>query len=1024
MSAATFPPDESRRLRSLEQLQILDTPPEEAFDALVRAAASVTGSPISLISLVDADRQWFKANLGLPDASETPREVAFCAHAILDDGLFEVPDASADPRFADNALVTGQPDIRFYAGAPLTLSDGTRAGTLCVIDRQPRVLNEWQRDILRMLSRTAVQLLEGRRALLEEQALRAEASSAAALMRCSLDAMLGTDPAGRITHWNAAAEKLTGLTAAQSLGEPIATLMPSLSEALAQALQACVAGHYDGGSFDALVQGPDGETVEVSVSASPIQQAGGLAAGLVLVLHDMRGQRLAMSALADSKARYKVLSDVSPLGVYATDLAGQCSYTNERWQSIFGLSLEESLGNGWGSTLHPDDRSRVMEDWQRFASSGTELDMEFRVLRRDGSVRTVRSRARPTSDLGPQLAPGYVGSVEDVTEQRATERALQHERWRLNTVLENTGIGTWEWNVQTGEVRVDAVSAQRLGYTLAELTPTTGHFRRAISHPDDAAENHRRMNDHLEGRTPGYESALRLRHKQGHYLWLEERGRITTRTEDGRPEWVYGVTVDITGRKAQEVELQRSQELLQRTGEVAGIGGWELDLATNKVTWSPQTRKIHRVPDDFEPVLETAIRFYAPEAGPVMEQAVASALAGGGGWDLQLPLIRHDGTRIWVRAVGSAEFAQGQAVRLIGTLQDVTHLHKLTAELTQQHELMRVTLQSIGDAVITTDAHGVITWLNPVAERMTGWSNANALGQPITQVFHILHDEHRTSAENPVLSCLAQLKPCGLAGSTVLVSRDGTERAIEDSAAPIRRENGEVLGAVLVFHDVTEQRRLSGEMTYRATHDALTGLLNRTEFESRLEQLLGSAGEQDAEHALLFLDLDQFKLVNDACGHSAGDQLLQQVSRLLTETVRSRDALARLGGDEFAVLLERCSADNAALVAQKICDRIDEYRYQHDNRRFRVGASIGLVPLNRRMASSAAALQAADAACYAAKEGGRNRVHVWVDTDHDATAHHGNAQWATRIEHALDEDRFVLYAQRIYAAGAIAPAVN
>jgi PAS domain S-box-containing protein len=193
----------------------------------------------------------------------------------------------------------------------------------------------------------------------------------------------------------------------------------------------------------------------------------------------------------------------------------------------------------------------------------------------------------------------------------------------------------------------------------------------------------------------------------------------------------------------------------------------------------------------------------------VIEQAVAHALAGGSGWDLELPFIRANGEHIWVRTVGSVEFSHGTAVRVVGAFQDVTRLHNLTARLTEQHELMRVTLQSIGDAVITTDARGVVTWLNPVAERMTGWSNAEALGQPITQVFHILHGEQRTSVENPVLSCLETQRPSGLAEDTVLVSRDGTERAIEDSAAPIRRETGEVLGAVLVFHDVTNPPNLS-----------------------------------------------------------------------------------------------------------------------------------------------------------------------------------------------------------------------
>jgi len=206
-------------------------------------------------------------------------------------------------------------------------------------------------------------------------------------------------------------------------------------------------------------------------------------------------------------------------------------------------------------------------------------------------------------------------------------------------------------------------------------------------------------------------------------------------------------------------------------------------------------------------------------------------------------------------------------------------------------------------------------------------------------------------------------------------------------------------------------------MSHRAAHDALTGLCNRAEFEARLRRTLEQAHAEGSEHALMFIDLDKFKLVNDACGHSAGDALLQQVSKMLSETVRARDTLARLGGDEFAVILERCTAQQALRVAQQICDRLDEFRFQHGERRFRIGASIGLVPLDRRWSLTAAVLQAADAACYAAKEGGRNRVHVWYESDAAMLARKGETHWAARLEQALDEGRFKLFAQRIVALG-------
>ena len=363
--------------------------------------------------------------------------------------------------------------------------------------------------------------------------------------------------------------------------------------------------------------------------------------------------------------------------------------------------------------------------------------------------------------------------------------------------------------------------------------------------------------------------------------------------------------------------------------------------------------------------------------------------------------------------------AIGNPTQLVGVDWDVTELKEMNARLNQQHELLRVTLQSIGDAVITTDASSHVTWLNPVAERMTGWMRAEAIGRPLTQVFHIVNENTRAPAENPVSACLMQGKVAGLAKHTLLLSRNGEEFGIEDSAAPIRGEDGCVLGGVLVFHDVSEQRRLSGEMTYRATHDALTGLVNRAEFETRMRRALSSAHTEGKVHSLLYIDLDQFKLVNDACGHSVGDQLLQRVAKLLQETVRTRDTLARLGGDEFAVILEQCSPEQAQRVAQQVCDRMEEFRFLHAERRFRIGASIGLVPLDSRWANAAAVMQAADTSCYAAKDAGRNRVHVWFDSDTAMRARHGEMQWATRLEQALDENQFELFAQRIDVCGAV-----
>ena len=246
--------------------------------------------------------------------------------------------------------------------------------------------------------------------------------------------------------------------------------------------------------------------------------------------------------------------------------------------------------------------------------------------------------------------------------------------------------------------------------------------------------------------------------------------------------------------------------------------------------------------------------------------------------------------------------------KVIETLQE--ELDEQTKQLQKEKELAQVTLQSIGDAVITTDAIGQIVNINPMAEHLTGWSAAEAKGKKLTEVFNIINEYTKELAPNPVEKVLQENKVFGLANHTVLIARDGTEYAIEDSAAPIRDQNGNMIGAVMVFHDVTESRKLSHQLSWQANHDALTGLYNRRKFEQKLVEAITSAHEEEHKHALCYLDLDQFKIVNDTCGHQAGDELLHQVTKLLSNKIRASDVLARLGGDEFGLSVASVSPLN------------------------------------------------------------------------------------------------------------------
>jgi diguanylate cyclase (GGDEF)-like protein/PAS domain S-box-containing protein len=574
-------------------------------------------------------------------------------------------------------------------------------------------------------------------------------------------------------------------------------------------------------------------------------------------------------------------------------------------------------------------------------------------------------------------------------------------------------IGSWQWRPEDDVARISRQMAKILGLD-PDLPPPKHRAYLDLYVPESAERLSGAIAQVMAGGEP-YCVELQLKGEdgdQGQGPWVEARGAAVLDAQ-GRVVALRGTLQDITARRQADEALRRSQRLLNRTGQLAGVGGWEVDLRTNEVIWSDQTCRMHGVEPGYRPTREDLKSFSVPGSWPEVQAAVSAAIASGTGFDLEMQIVRRDGALRWLRMVGSVERVDGQPARLEGAFQDITEHRRISLALAEQHELLQVTLQSIGDAVITTDALGKVTWLNPVAERMTGWRTAEALGRELAQVFNVVHDETRKPIENPLGTRLAEGKLVGLASHTLLISRDGPEFGIEDSAAPIRNAAGEMLGVVLVFRDVSEQRRMAGEMNFRATHDALTGLVNRTEFEARLLRLLRKAQEDASEHALLYIDLDQFKLVNDACGHAVGDQLLQRVGKLLGDAIRSRDTLARLGGDEFAIILERCNTTHAQRVAQKICDLMDDFRFVHEDRRFRIGASIGMVPVDKRWANPAAILQAADTSCYAAKEAGRNRVHTWFDTDAAMHARHYEMQWTTRVEHALDDDGFVLFAQRI-----------
>ncbi|MDG1582250.1 EAL domain-containing protein [Pseudomonas sp. GOM6] len=319
-------------------------------------------------------------------------------------------------------------------------------------------------------------------------------------------------------------------------------------------------------------------------------------------------------------------------------------------------------------------------------------------------------------------------------------------------------------------------------------------------------------------------------------------------------------------------------------------------------------------------------------------------------------------------------------------------------------------LASIGDAVISLTSDGRIAYMNAAAEQLTGSTLQQAQGQPFERLFSIV-DEQSSATEQPLLE---QILGSGAAGdyAKLIVRPDGSSVAVNLVGTPVQ-ERGLVSGVVMVLHDMTRERQFVASLSWQASHDALTGLANRREFEYRLAQLLARMLRQPGRHALMFIDLDQFKLVNDTCGHAAGDELLRQVCEALQAHLREGDTLARLGGDEFGVILENCPSDAALRVAEALRVAVQDLRFAWGERLFSISASIGVVQVPPGQVSLADLLRTADLACYSAKERGRNRVHAYQPGDTELSERVGEMSWVQRIQRALEENRFRLYAQPI-----------
>jgi diguanylate cyclase (GGDEF)-like protein/PAS domain S-box-containing protein len=894
----------------------------------------------------------------------------------------------------------------------------------------------------------------------EAQALTREireqtASHLQAILDNVKDAIVTMDDAGHIETFNPTGERIFGYSPAEILGRSLEFLLPDVARGSSDFLERLATKiddtHVDLAAHQTWGRAKGGNRVAVEIAVSKAKF--NWRDGYIVSIRDITERHLAEQSMRESEARYRTLVEHAPEVIVVFDVdAGKFVDVNDNACRFFKMPREALLASGPDkiSPAHQPDGTpsfgpargfiegalagdAPVFEWAHCDAAGQIMPCEVRFVRLPSSNRrlirasitdiTERKRAEASAAGERRIfekiaanAPltSVLGSICELIERVMAEsycaiNLLDHESQVLNfgaapnlprefvAALDGVPIG-----IRFGSCAAAVYLARQI--TVADIeTDAFWEFRReaaqraclraAWSTPIVASDGRVVGTLAVYRRHPGIPSArdheLMSRMAQIAGIAVERRGA---------EEALRNSEVKFRGlfENMMEGVYQTSREgrILVANPAFVNLMGYS---SAEELCQVP-AGALYRDPSD----RDTFVRRVESEGELRNEEYILRRKDGS-------MLVVMDSSRV-------VRDSQGRVTGYEGTLSDITERKKAETAVFQAKERAQVTLQSIGDAVITTDSEGRIDYMNPVAESLTGWENREAQAQLIGDVLTVVDEATREAAESPVMRCLREGRMLGLSEHTVLVNRRGQELAIQDSAAPIRDRAGNLIGAVMVFHDVSKERRLHRALHYQASHDALTGLINRREFENRLTAAVENARQDAASrHALLYLDLDQFKLVNDTCGHPAGDQLLKQITGVLQSRVRSGDTLARLGGDEFGILLQSCSLDQALRIGDSLRQAIRDYRFIWQDGMLEVGASIGIVEITSETPTVANVMSAADVACYSAKDLGRNRVQLYKPDD--VPERHREMHWVSKLARACDESRFELFYQPIVPIG-------
>jgi len=871
------------------------------------------------------------------------------------------------------------------------------------------------------------------------------------------EALLSVGADGVIHNCNKVCARYFKLTTEQLVGSNVTSLLPGAKgKSIADFLVPYMADLEDtdiglvAGEVDALRS--DGERFAAEINASCLEKAGGDIC--VISLRDVTHRKVSESARRENEERYRALVEYAPDAIVVFDVdSNRFTDANDKACTLFNLSRARLMAIGPEAISPPNQPDgtpsfgvrrgyieRVLQgehptfEWTHQDSNGQQIPCEVRFSRLPSDDRRlVRVSITDISDRKREEALTYAQNkvLEMIAASTPHDRTLR----AICRFVEKLGGGL-KSAIMLLDIKNQTLSVEqapslpdkfKLCLDFVKVGSESLNCGSAVYHVQDRITTSIAKEAAWDGiKKVAHDNSIRAVWSFLMYgaanrvigtldVYVNESRTPTTDEIDNLSGMARLAGIAIK-RQQDENKLRSSEARYRGLFENVVDGVYIASRDGEIITANPAL--VEMLGYDSVSELKAAGKTTVFYVNPVDRERVFARLeAEGVVKNFEYRLRRKDGSEIVVLENSRAiRDEPGHVIAHEGTITDITDRKRAETRIFEEKERAQVTLQSIGDGVITTDADGIVDYINPVAQDLTGWDMRTARNATVTDIMTIVNEHTRAPVENPVIRCLKEGRVVTLAENSVLITKNGDEIPIQDSAAPIRDRIGNIIGSVMIFHDVSKESRLFRQLSYQAAHDTLTGLINRREFENYLVGTLDKLHDNNEEtHALLYLDLDQFKVVNDTFGHTAGDALLGQISDLIQANIRSTDVLARLGGDEFGILLERCSDERAIEVAEDIRGSIEGYRFEWQDSFTTMRCSIGVVMVNSENADVASVMSSADVACYSAKDMGRNQIHLYRDSD--ASLRHEEMKWVSRITNAVEEDRFELFFQPIIGIG-------